>query len=95
MYPLSYQATLPADDVVWSKPSHPVSGHIPIPPRNEPHLLISMVDTPHSMDPLPASDASEANCTYGGKCEDNIQLVSDLPTTVKIFNRCLFREREL
>jgi hypothetical protein len=41
---LSYQATVPADDVVWSKPPRPVSRQpIPIPPRNEPHLSDSTV----------------------------------------------------
>jgi hypothetical protein len=35
---LSYQATLPADDVVWSKPRHVSGQPIPIPPRNEPPL---------------------------------------------------------
>jgi hypothetical protein len=90
MHSLSYQPTLPADDVIWSKPSHPVSGPIPIPPRNEPPLSISTVEIPHSMGP---SLASDTNCTYGGKCEDNTStpLASDLLTTIKIFNQCSFQ----
>jgi hypothetical protein len=81
---LSYQATLPADDVIWSKQPCPVSGPNPIPaPHNEPHISNSTIDIPHSMGPLPAS---EANCTYGGKCEDNVRLASDLPITIKLPN---------
>ena len=55
MNPLSYQPTLPADDVVWSKPSHPVSGLIPIPPRNEPHLSNSTVEIPRKNFPACAN----------------------------------------
>lgn len=94
MHPLSNQATLPADDIIWSKPSRPVSGPIPIPPRNEPHLSNSTVEIPYSMGPLLAS---EANCTYGEKCEDSVSLVSDsdlLPTIIKFLNQCFF-QREI
>ena len=43
MYPraLSYQATLPVDDILWSKPPRPICGPVPIPPRNEPHINYS------------------------------------------------------
>lgn len=47
--PLSGEATIPADDPAWSKPSHIPGQPKPIPPRNEPLLYIPNIhDNPHT-----------------------------------------------
>ena len=96
---LTRQATLPADDIVWSKPPHIPGQPIPIPPRNEPHLFISVVDDiVHSKDTLAASQSNSSN---GGKNDAKPNRVGSLKVKTFLFLQplrflgCdLFRGRE-
>lgn len=58
--PLSGEATIPADDFVWSKSSHIPGLPNPIPPRNEPLLYIPIQNNPHtSFDECSASTVAQ------------------------------------
>ena len=46
--PLSGEATIPADDFVWSTSPHIPGQPKPIPPRNEPLLYIPMHNNSHT-----------------------------------------------
>lgn len=82
MYPqaLSYQATMPADEILWSKPPRPISGPGPIPSRNEPHINSSghILVSVQQLQSFPAKSVTEYPLPASGQTHEIIAVNNNL-----------------